>query len=79
MKNRKQIGYKVVSQYAAGGLDSRVGEFLQEGWELYGPPFTVADNYCQAIVLYREEAGNNDEFRYSLEDVNAAFNRGRGL
>lgn len=43
-------GYKVVSCCDPALLGQFVGTALEQGWVLYGNPFTLVEQVCQAVV-----------------------------
>jgi hypothetical protein len=59
MSEGKIIKYITCKDASASELDSEVTAMLEEGWELYGPPYTMAPDreegsvgrYCQAMVM----------------------------
>lgn len=44
--------YKTVHHTMANILDKMVMKHLEEGWKLYGDPYSINNSYCQAMVKY---------------------------
>lgn len=42
--------YKILSTTGTDNLSEIVSKYLQQGWELYGDPFSKEGNYCQAMI-----------------------------
>jgi len=42
--------YRIMSTTSAENLSEIVSKYLQQGWELYGDPFSKDSTYCQAMI-----------------------------
>jgi hypothetical protein len=42
--------YKIMTTNSASNLSEVVTKYLQQGWELYGDPFSRDGTYCQAMI-----------------------------
>lgn len=49
-KQNKMKEYKILSTTGTDNLSEIVSKYLQQGWELYGDPFSKEGNYCQAMI-----------------------------
>jgi len=58
MHTQKIVGYKIVSHEDISEVETIVNAYLEEGYELYGPPFCSTSRYCQAIVRPSESNGD---------------------
>ena len=51
--------FKTICEESPSVFDSVINKLLQQGWELYGYPYTVIDAgeyfFCQAMVRYKKE------------------------
>ena len=45
--------YDIVCESNISFFRRKVGERLEDGWELYGTPFSSDGMLCQAIVFYK--------------------------
>jgi hypothetical protein len=43
--------YKTITGKNAEALDQAVSELLEEGYSLYGNPYTTDNLFCQALVV----------------------------
>ena len=51
--------YKLIADSDRQSVEKEVNEFLKEqGYELYGSPFSCATSFCQALVKYEQARSN---------------------
>ncbi len=55
--------YKLVSHVRIECFDQRVKQFLTDGWELYGHPFSTGLSVCQAMVKIKEPINVKEEIQ----------------
>jgi hypothetical protein len=60
MSSPKIIEYKIIGDYSPNNIQTKINNFLQDGWSLYGY-FTVAKDYyyIQTMVKYESTTTSN--------------------
>lgn len=52
--------YKTIVRLHQTDFDDKVNQFLNQGWELYGSPYSDKNHfYCQALVLKEKEVNHD--------------------